>query len=79
MDVSIEESVEILAEEGMIIASTNAANLSIKKFRHAIEGALQDKQVTYQLVESYRLPADFPAIDFEESSYLKVLFYRIKK
>ncbi|MDT2673347.1 class I SAM-dependent rRNA methyltransferase [Enterococcus dongliensis] len=75
----IEESVEILAEEGMIIASTNAANLSIKKFRHAIEGALQDKQVTYQLVESYRLPADFPASDFEESNYLKVLFYRIKK
>ena len=75
----IEDSVEILSEEGMIIASTNAANLPIKKFKQAIETALENKNVSYQLTESYRLPADFPASDFEESNYLKVLFYTIKK
>lgn len=75
----IEDSVEILSDEGTIIASTNAANLSIKKFKQAIEQALDNKQATYRLVESYRLPADFPASHFEESNYLKVLFYEIKK
>ena len=65
----IEDSVDILTEEGMIIASTNAANLPLKKF----------KNVSYRLTESYRLPADFPASQFEESNYLKVLFYSIKK
>lgn len=75
----IEDSVEILTNDGMIIASTNAANLPIKKFKQAIETAFQNKNVTYQLTESYRLPADFPASNFEESNYLKVLFYRIKK
>ncbi|MDT2760710.1 class I SAM-dependent rRNA methyltransferase [Enterococcus xiangfangensis] len=75
----IEDSVDILADDGLIIASTNAANLSIKKFKYAIETALQNKKVDYQLVESYRLPADFPASDFEESNYLKVLFYTVKK
>lgn len=75
----IEDSVEILTEEGMIIASTNAANLPIKKFQQAIEAALKKKNVNFRLTESYRLPADFPVSNFEESNYLKVLFYRIKK
>lgn len=75
----IEDSVDILTEEGIIIASTNAANLPIKKFKQAIEEALRKKQVDYQLMETYRLPADFPAANFEESNYLKVLFYQIKK
>lgn len=75
----IEDSVEILSEEGMIIASTNAANLPIKKFKQAIETALENKNVSYQLTESYRLPADFLASNFEESNYLKVLFYTVKK
>lgn len=75
----IEDSVDILTEEGMIIASTNAANLPLKKFKKAIETALSNKNVSYRLTESYRLPADFPASQFEESNYLKVLFYSIKK
>lgn len=75
----IEDSVDILSNEGMIIASTNAANLPIKKFKHAIETALKNKKVHYDLVDTYRLPADFPASSFEESNYLKVLFYKIKK
>lgn len=75
----IEDSVEILSDEGMIIASTNAANLPIKKFKQSIEEALKKKEVSFQLAESYRLPADFPASNFEESNYLKVLFYTIKK
>lgn len=75
----IEDSVDILTEEGMIIASTNAANLPIKKFKKSIETALNNKNVSYRLTESYRLPADFPASHFEESNYLKVLFYSIKK
>lgn len=75
----IEDSVDILSEEGMIIASTNAANFPIKKFKQAIETAFKNKNVRYQLSESYWLPADFPASNFEESNYLKVLFYTVKK
>ncbi|MGH1646129.1 class I SAM-dependent rRNA methyltransferase [Enterococcus gilvus] len=75
----IEDSVDILSDEGMIIASTNAANLPIKKFKQSIETALKNKKVAYQLVETHRLPADFPSGNFEESDYLKVLFYQISK
>lgn len=73
----IEQSLAILAPKGWIIASTNAANLSLEKFENQIEQAFQKQQVAFRKVETYRLPADF-AVDaqFEEGNYLKVIFYQ---
>ena len=76
----IEDSVDILSQEGTIIASTNAANVSGKKFQQMIEQAFENKGVHYERVEAYQLPADF-AVDpgFSEGDYLKVYFYQVKR
>lgn len=76
----VEASVEILNTQGTIIASTNAGNISPKKFQIMIEKALQEKNVTYKLIKKFHLPKDFavnPA--FPEGDYLKVYFYQIEK
>lgn len=76
----VTDSLAIMNEEGLLIASTNAANLSQKKFQQMIEEAMDQAQVTYQCIQEYRLPSDF-AVDpnFLEGNYLKVFFYQIKK
>ncbi|MGX7132333.1 class I SAM-dependent rRNA methyltransferase [Enterococcus songbeiensis] len=74
----IEDSLPILTKGGLLIASTNAANLSEKKFKHMIETVFAEKDVSYQLVDTYRLPADFVvAPQFQEGNYLKVFFYQV--
>ncbi|GCF95738.1 SAM-dependent methyltransferase [Enterococcus florum] len=76
----IEQGVELLNRSGKLIVSTNAANFPIQKFKQVVEASLKEKDTTYQLVEEYRLPPDFAAVDqLAESNYLKVLFYDVKK
>jgi 23S rRNA (cytosine1962-C5)-methyltransferase len=76
----IEDSVDILNDQGTIVASTNAANLSAKKFQQSIEEALDKKNVRYQKVREAQLPADFAVYEgFSEGNYLKVFFYQIQK
>lgn len=76
----VEDSLTILEDDGILIASTNAANLSAKKFKQMIEKVLNEKAAGYQLIDSYRLPADFAVNKgFPEGNYLKVFFYKIKK
>lgn len=76
----ITDSVAILEDGGEIIASTNAANLSSKKFRTIIEAAFKESQVNFQLLEEYHLPADYATTTkFPEGDYLKVYIYKVKK
>ncbi|GMQ74343.1 class I SAM-dependent rRNA methyltransferase [Tetragenococcus halophilus] len=76
----VEDSVEILNRQGMIIASTNAGNVSSKKFQTMIEKALQEKNVTYKLIKKFHLPKDYVVhSSFPEGDYLKVYFYQIEK
>ncbi len=76
----VEASVDILAGNGILIASTNAANVSREKFRQSIEQALRKKQVKFDIFQEENLPADFHvAREFPEGDYLKVLFIKIKK
>ncbi|MHC5269105.1 class I SAM-dependent rRNA methyltransferase [Enterococcus sp. LJL98] len=76
----IEESVDLLANEGVIIASTNAANVSEHQFKQMIEKAFEKKAVSYQQVANYSLPADFATLAaFPEGDYLKVYFYEVRK
>ena len=58
----VTDSLAIMNKEGLLIASTNAANLSPKKFQQMIEEAMDQAQVTYQCTQEYRLPSDF-AVD----------------
>lgn len=76
----VKDSVDILSNEGTLIASTNAANLSLEKYTKIVTEALEEKQVRFTITETYQLPEDFqvnPA--FPEGNYLKVLFIKIKK
>lgn len=76
----IKDSLPILAPNGLILASTNAANLSADRFQKTIEEAFQQAGVHYHLEETFRLPGDFvvnPA--FAEGNYLKVFLYRVKQ
>lgn len=79
-DELVKEAVEILENNGTLIASTNAANVSDKKFRQMIEEALKNKGVKFTVFQEEKLPADFHIADrFPEGNYLKVLFIKIKK
>lgn len=74
----IKDSLPILAPKGLILASTNAANLPAERFQKTIEAAFQQAGVRYHLEEAFRLPGDFvvnPA--FSEGNYLKVFLYRV--
>ncbi|WP_086348069.1 class I SAM-dependent rRNA methyltransferase [Candidatus Enterococcus clewellii] len=76
----IEQSVDILSAKGSIIASTNAANLSLAKFKKIVTEALIAKNVSYKIEKIYQLPADFKVnAQFSEGNYLKVLFLEIEK
>ncbi|BDD42837.1 SAM-dependent methyltransferase [Streptococcus ruminantium] len=74
----IAQSLEILNTGGTIIASTNAANVSVEKFKRQIEKGFGPKKHRY--VASYRLPADFVINKNDESSnYLKVFTIQVDK
>ena len=76
----VQESIDILNKEGLLIASTNAANVSREKFRTMVEQALKNKKVKFDIFQEEHLPADFKvASSFPEGDYLKVLFIQIKK
>ncbi|HFI0119503.1 TPA: class I SAM-dependent rRNA methyltransferase [Streptococcus suis] len=74
----ISQSLEILHPNGIIIASTNAANVSVEKFRQQIEKGFGSQKHRY--LADYRLPADFTINKNDESSnYLKVFTIRVEK
>lgn len=76
----VKDSVDILEKEGLLIASTNAANISLEKYKHMIVQALEEKEVRYRFKETYQLPSDFKTDKhFEEGNYLKVFFIEIIK
>ncbi|MDE8688171.1 class I SAM-dependent methyltransferase, partial [Streptococcus gordonii] len=53
----IKESLEILNPRGILIASTNASNVSRAKFKKEIEKGFAGKHNRY--IKEYGLPADF--------------------
>ena len=74
----ISQSLEILNPRGIIIASTNAANVSRQKFIEQIDKGFAGK--TYQVLNKYGLPADFAYNKKDESSnYLKVISMKVDK
>ena len=74
----ISQSLEILNPGGIIIASTNAANVSRQKFTEQIDKGFAGR--SYQILNKYGLPADFAYNKKDESSnYLKVISMKVTK
>ena len=74
----ISQSLEILNPGGIIIASTNAANVSRQKFTEQIYKGFAGR--SYQILNKYGLPADFAYNKKDESSnYLKVISMKVSK
>ncbi len=73
----LKEAIQITNKNGIIVASTNAANFSMMTFRDFIFKAFKELKGKYKVEESYSLPKDFRVNPkFNEGDYLKVVFIR---
>ncbi|TMW72067.1 class I SAM-dependent rRNA methyltransferase [Alteribacter natronophilus] len=71
----LKQAIAVTEKGGVIVASTNAAKVPMKKFKGFIEKAFKETGGRYSILEEHSLPEDFavhPA--FPEGDYLKVLF-----
>lgn len=69
----IEDLIDISSEDGIFVCSSNAANYKRDKFKADIEKAFHNKNVSYKILEEFRLPEDFPVPKASPiSDYLKV-------
>jgi 23S rRNA (cytosine1962-C5)-methyltransferase len=73
----LKEAIQITNKGGLIVASTNASNFDMQKFRDFISKAFKELNGKYSIEETFTLPKDFRVIDkFKEGNYLKVVFIR---
>ena len=73
----LKEAIQITNKNGVIVASTNASNFNMKRFKTFIEKAFQELNGKYSIEETFTLPKDFKVSDkFKEGNYLKVVFIR---
>ncbi|MBP1968408.1 23S rRNA (cytosine1962-C5)-methyltransferase [Virgibacillus natechei] len=70
----IEDTISITEKNGVIIASTNNATFSMKKFKGFVERAFKEMNTAYKILEEFSLPPDFQVDrNFPQGNYLKVL------
>ncbi|MFL2061171.1 class I SAM-dependent rRNA methyltransferase [Marinilactibacillus psychrotolerans] len=70
----VQEALEILADNGLLIASSNTWKLSRDDFYQMINEAFDNEEVDAYLLEEYGLPEDFKINEqYPESDYLKVM------
>lgn len=73
----LKEAIAITEKNGVIVASTNASNFDMNKFKGYIKTAFKESNEQYSLMEEFSLPEDFRTIKaFPEGDYLKVCFIR---
>ncbi len=73
----LKEVIAITNKNGVIVASTNAANFDMKRFKTFINKAFKEANIRYKIEKSFSLPKDFRVSKkFPEGNYLKVLFLR---
>jgi len=73
----LKEAIQITNKGGVIIASTNYANLNMDKFKDFINKAFKELGGKYKIEHTFSLPKDFRVMDtFKEGDYLKVVFIR---
>lgn len=73
----LKEAIQITNKDGVIVASTNASNFDMKKFRDFIAKAFKELNGKYSIEDTFSLPKDFRINErFREGNYLKVVFIR---
>jgi 23S rRNA (cytosine1962-C5)-methyltransferase len=73
----LKEAIAITEKNGVIVASTNASNFDMKKFKGFIKTAFKESDEQYSILEEFSLPEDFRTISaFPEGDYLKVCFIK---
>lgn len=74
----VKSAIDITAEEGLIVCSTNCATFNMDKFQKFIHEAFTEKDKYYRILEEHNLPEDFVVTDkFKEGNYLKVVFVKL--
>lgn len=73
----LKEAIAITEDDGVIVASTNAATFDMRKFKGFIDQAFKEVGYKYKMLEEFALPDDFRTLpEFEEGNYLKVVFVK---
>ncbi len=73
----LKEAIQITNRGGIIVASTNASNFDMRRFKEFIAKAFKELNGKYSIEETFSLPKDFRVKDtFKEGDYLKVVFIR---
>ena len=73
----LKEAIQITSKNGIIVASTNASNFDMKRFKTFIDKAFKELNGKYSIEETFSLPKDFRVNEkFKEGNYLKVVFIR---
>jgi len=73
----LKEAIQITNNGGIIVASTNASNFDMKRFKTFIDKAFKELNGKYSIEETFSLPKDFKVNEkFKEGNYLKVVFIR---
>lgn len=74
----VAEAVAILNKDGILIASSNAANVPLPKFEKLVEQGINESKRKFEKMALYQLPVDFVVNkNFKEGNYLKVMIYKI--
>lgn len=74
----ISQALEVLSDDGTIIASTNAANLTVAQFKKQSEKGFAS--VKHEYIRLQQLPSDFTVNKADMSSnYLKVFTIKVEK
>jgi len=73
----LKEAIQITSKSGVIVASTNASNFDMQRFKGFIDQAFKALHGKYSIEETFSLPKDFRVSEkFKEGNYLKVVFIR---
>lgn len=71
------QAIQITEENGVIVASSNCSTFGMRKFKDFIASAFKQTGGTYEVLEEFKLPADFKTHkEFKEGNYLKVVFIK---
>ncbi|HLQ71709.1 MAG TPA: class I SAM-dependent rRNA methyltransferase [Bacillota bacterium] len=72
------EALSITEKGGIIVASTNNAALSRKKFKNMLVEGFEKEKKSYRILEEYSLPEDFRVHkQFPSGDYLKVVIMQV--
>jgi 23S rRNA (cytosine1962-C5)-methyltransferase len=73
----LKEIIQITNKNGVIVASTNYAGISLSKFKEFIDKAFKQSNTKYKIEQTFSMSKDFHVDNnFREGAYLKVVFIK---